>query len=181
LLFVSFRCPASYAKILLAAMPANEPRKSGTRKTLFVLLLAFVLVAVAYAYFQENKPWVIPEEAKARKNPLQPSEAALKSAKALYAESCANCHGDSGKGDGSEAMRYDPKPADFTDAFHMNTATDGALFYQISQGRKPMPAFKRRMTEDQRWQLVLLVRSFAQKAAAPEKNSGVAGEKPAPQ
>ena len=162
-------------------MPTNEPRKSGTRKTLFVLLLALIFVAVAYTYFQENKPWVIPEEAKARKNPLQPSEAALKSAKTLYAENCANCHGDSGKGDGSEAMRYDPKPADFTDALHMNTATDGALFYQISQGRKPMPAFKRRMTEDQRWELVLLVRSFAQKTAAPDKKSDAAGEKPLPQ
>jgi len=162
-------------------MPTNEPRKSGTRTTLFVLLLALILVAVAYAYFQENKPWVIPEQAKARKNPLQPSEAALQSAKALYAESCANCHGDSGKGDGSEAMRYDPKPADFTDALRMNTATDGALFYQISQGRKPMPAFKRRMTEDQRWQLVLLVRSFAQETVAPDKRSGDAGEKPPPQ
>jgi mono/diheme cytochrome c family protein len=54
----------------------------------------------------------------------------------------------------------------------MNSVTDGALFYQISQGRKPMPAFKRRMTEDQRWQLVLLIRSFAlapaeKKSAAP--------------
>ena len=171
---MSFRCPASCAKILLAAMPANEPRKSGTRKALFVLLLALILVAVAYTYFQENKPWVIPEEAKARKNPLQPSEAALKSAKALYTENCANCHGDRGKGDGSEAMRYDPKPADFTDAQHMNTVTDGALFYQISQGRKPMPAFKRRMTEDQRWQLVLLVRSFARPLVTPEKKPDAA-------
>ena len=161
-------------------MPTNEPRKSGTQKALFVLLLALLLVAVAYAYFQENKPWIIPEEAKARKNPLQPSEAALKSAKALYVESCANCHGDGGKGDGSEAPRYDPRPADFTDALHMNTATDGALFYQISQGRKPMPAFKRRMTEDQRWQLVLLVRSFAQKTAAQDNKSGDGGEKPMP-
>ena len=142
-------------------MPTNESPRSATRKTLFVLLLALILVAVGYTYYQESKPWVIPEEAKARKNPLRPSEAALRSAKPLYAESCANCHGDGGKGDGSEAMRYDPKPADFTDTHHMNTVTDGALFYQISQGRKPMPAFKKRMTEDQRWQLVLLVRSFA--------------------
>jgi mono/diheme cytochrome c family protein len=160
-------------------MPANEPRKSGTQKTLFVLLLALIFLAVVYTYFQENKPWVIPEEAKARKNPLQPSEAALKSAKPLYAESCANCHGDSGKGDGSEALRYDPKPADFTDARHMNTVTDGSLFYQISQGRKPMPAFKKRMTEDQRWQLVLLVRSFAQRTVASEK-SDAAAESPRP-
>jgi mono/diheme cytochrome c family protein len=140
---------------------------------LFALLIALVLGAVAYTFFQENKPWVIPEEAKSRKNPLQPSEAALKSAKAFYSESCANCHGDTGKGDGSDAMRYDPKPADFTDAPHMNTVTDGALFYQISQGRKPMPSFKRRMTEDQRWQLVLLVRTFAAPPAEKKPDTPV--------
>jgi mono/diheme cytochrome c family protein len=154
-------------------MPANYSRKSGTRKTLYVVLLALILVAVAYTFYQENKPWVIPEEAKGRKNPLQPSAAALKSAKALYKESCANCHGDNGKGDGFEALRYDPKPADFTDARHMNTVTDGALFYQISQGRKPMPSFKKRMTEDQRWQLVLLVRSFGQPIVSSEKKADV--------
>jgi mono/diheme cytochrome c family protein len=130
------------------------------RKTLFALLLLIALVVLAYTVFQQNKPWVIPEEAKSRKNPLQPSAAALKSARNLYGENCAQCHGDSGKGDGPDALKYDPKPADFTDTPHMNTVTDGALFYQISQGRKPMPAFKRRITEDQRWQLVLLVRSF---------------------
>ena len=161
-------------------MPSNKPPKSGAQKPLFVLLLVLIFAAVAYTYLQENKPWVVPEEAKARKNPLQPSEAALQSAKALYGESCANCHGDSGKGDGSEAMRYDPKPADFTDGRHMDTVTDGTLFYQIIQGRKPMPAFKKRMTEDQRWQLVLLVRTFAQKTAVPDKKSGDAGEKPPP-
>ena len=42
----------------------------------------------------------------------------------------------------------------------MSATTDGELFYQISEGRKPMPAFKKRLTEEQRWQLVLLVRSF---------------------
>jgi mono/diheme cytochrome c family protein len=161
-------------------MPANEPRKSGAQKTFFVLFLVLIFAAVAYTYFQENKPWVVPEEAKARKNPLEPSEAALQSAKVLYGESCANCHGDSGKGDGSEAMRYNPKPADFTDGLHMSTVTDGTLFYQISHGRRPMPAFKRRMTEGQRWQLVLLVRAFAQKTAAPDKLPGDAGKKPPP-
>jgi mono/diheme cytochrome c family protein len=152
-------------------MPANTSPNLRTRKSLFASLLLIILVALAYTVFQENKPWVIPEEAKSRKNPLQPSEAALRSARSLYGENCAQCHGDAGKGDGSEALRYDPKPADFTDAPHMNSVTDGALFYQISQGRKPMPAFKKRMTEDQRWQLVLLIRSFAppaeKKPAAP--------------
>jgi hypothetical protein len=44
-----------------------------------------------------------------------------------------------------------------------------------------MPSFKKRMAEDQRWQLVLLVRSFAQTTAAPEKKSGPAGEQLLPQ
>jgi mono/diheme cytochrome c family protein len=146
-------------------MPTNTPQNLKMRKTLFALLLVIILIAVVFTVFQENKPLVIPEEAKSRKNPLQPSEAALKSARSLYGENCAQCHGDTGKGDGPEALRYDPKPADFTDTPHMSTVTDGALFYQISQGRKPMPAFKRRMTEDQRWQLVLFIRSFAPPSA----------------
>ena len=161
---LAFRRKLRCANIFLTNMPTSASPNPSTRNALLGLLVVLVLAAVAYNFFQDNKPWVIPEEAKARKNPLQPSEAAITSAKGLYKESCANCHGETGKGDGSEAMRYDPKPADFTDAPHMNAVTDGALFYQISQGRKPMPGFKRRMTEDQRWQLVLLVRSFAVRA-----------------
>jgi mono/diheme cytochrome c family protein len=61
---------------------------------------------------------------------------------------------------------YDPAPGNLTDAKHMSTRTDGELFYQISQGRKPMPSFKKRLTEEQRWQLVLLVRSFAESSPA---------------
>jgi mono/diheme cytochrome c family protein len=58
-------------------------------------------------------------------------------------------------------------PADLTDTRHMNTVTDGEIFYQISEGRKPMPSFKKRLTEDQRWGLVLLVRSFAAPSMSP--------------
>ena len=62
---------------------------------------------------------------------------------------------------------HDPAPSDITDARHMNTVTDGEIFYQISEGRKPMPSFKKRLTEDQRWGLVLLVRSFSASSAPP--------------
>jgi len=36
----------------------------------------------------------------------------------------------------------------------MSTVTDGELFYKISEGHRPMPSFKKRFTEEQRWQLV---------------------------
>jgi mono/diheme cytochrome c family protein len=56
---------------------------------------------------------------------------------------------------------YYPSPASLIDAKHMSGVTDGELFYEISQGRKPMPSFKKRLTEEQRWQLVLFVRSLS--------------------
>jgi hypothetical protein len=50
----------------------------------------------------------------------------------------------------------------------MAKVTDGEIFYQITEGRRPMPSFKNRLTQDQRWQLVLLVRSFSPPIVAPK-------------
>jgi hypothetical protein len=60
----------------------------------------------------------------------------------------------------------------------MSRVTDGDIFYQITVGRRPMPSFKSRTTEDQRWQLTLLVRSFSQQTPPPEKKPENAGETP---
>ncbi len=143
-----------------------------TRKILFASLLVLICILIAYAVFQRDKPWVVPEEVKKLKNPLKLSESNMKTARELYLDECAKCHGETAKGDGPEAMMHDPSPADLTDARHMNALTDGEIFYQISEGRKPMPSFKKRLTEDQRWGLVLLVRSFSAPSASPihEKN-----------
>jgi mono/diheme cytochrome c family protein len=130
------------------------------RKILFAAVLALIVLAIVLAA-REKRTWNIPEEAKQRKNPLQPSPAALQTARDLYLDNCAQCHGDTGKGDGPEAKMHDPLPADLTNRQLNLGLTDGEIFYQISEGKKPMPAFKRRLTEDQRWQITLLVRSFA--------------------
>jgi mono/diheme cytochrome c family protein len=138
----------------------DAQRNLRLRKLLFALLLALICIAIMIAVYQ-SKQWNIPEEAKRRVNPIQSSRTALASARAIYLDKCAQCHGASGKGDGPDAATYYPSPTNLTDANHINNLTDGEIFYQISQGRKPMPAFKKRLTEEQRWQLVLLVRSFA--------------------
>jgi mono/diheme cytochrome c family protein len=140
---------------------------------LFLLALAIVAIAIVYAALNKAPwSWPVPEEAKQLKNPLQPTAPALKSAHDVYAEKCAHCHGDTGKGDGRDANRYDPTPTDFTDASKISGATDGELFYKISEGKKPMPVFKNKLTQDQRWQLVLLIRSFA-KPAPPSTNNSI--------
>jgi mono/diheme cytochrome c family protein len=152
-------------------MTATPKRTLALRKTLFALVLAFIAISIVLAVLQ-NREWVVPDEAKKLKNPIAPSAAAMGAARLTYLDKCAQCHGETGKGDGPEGKMYDPPPGNLTDAKHMNARTDGELFYQISQGRKPMPAFKKRLSEEQRWQLVLFVRSFAKAAAAPQEQSG---------
>ncbi len=114
-----------------------------TRKILFVSLLVLICIVLVYAGFQKDRPWVVPVEVKKLKNPIAPTESTLKAARGIYMDECAECHGEYGKGDGPKAMMHSPAPADLTDARQMNTVTDGEIFYQISEGRKPMPSFKR--------------------------------------
>lgn len=150
-------------------MSASSARNLAVRKALFAALLGIVAIAIVTGVLQ-NRPWTVPEEAKQRKNPLEPSESNLKSARAIYLDKCTNCHGQAGKGDGHDASLYDPAPSNFTDAQRMNGVTDGELFYKISEGRKPMPAFKKKLTEQQRWELILLVRSFAARSTERDRS-----------
>ena len=135
--------------------------------------LAIAMVAVAAFAAGAHKNWPVPEAAKKRPNPVAVSPAVLAAAKKLYVDKCEQCHDDKGTGDGPMAMMYSVKPADFTDQRMMAEMTDGELFYKLSEGREPMPTFKKQLTEEQRWQLVHYVRSLtaAAKAKSPAKKA----------
>ena len=137
-----------------------------------VVAALFVAGALAHG----NKDWPVPEEARKRPNPVLKTESGLQAAKAIFDDKCAQCHGDTGKGDGPEAAMYEPKPADLSDAHMMSEMTDGEIFYKISEGREPMPTFKKQLTDEQRWQLVHFLRTFAKKPAKPANPA----KKPAP-
>ena len=138
-----------------------SPARKKVAGTVFVVLLLAAAASALYAFFHPG-PWIVPEEAKRVQNPLKASQADIPGARRLYLDKCAECHGDSGKGDGSQAGMYDPKPTNFTDVAQMNSVSDGELFYKISEGHRPMPAFKKRYSEEQRWQLVLFLRWLGQ-------------------
>lgn len=144
--------------------PTKKPRL--LQKILFAVAIALIFLSIGLAALHKT-PWQVPLEDRLRKNPLAVNDANYNAAKPIYNEKCANCHGDSGKGDGSDAMMYDPAPSDLTDAAHMNKLSEGEIYYQITQGRKPMPSFRNKLTEKQRWQLVILVRSFSGAVAFP--------------
>ncbi|HTC65891.1 MAG TPA: cytochrome c [Candidatus Acidoferrum sp.] len=135
-------------------------QKLRLRKILFAALLGLIALSIVLGVTHRGQ-WNIPEEAKRRQNPIQPSPRTLAEARNLYSDNCERCHGKTGKGDGPDATKYYTAPKDLTDRTRMSTQSDGELFYKISEGRRPMPEFKTKLTEQQRWQLVLLMRSLA--------------------
>jgi mono/diheme cytochrome c family protein len=122
---------------------------------------ATFISAIAIA---QQKPWVAPVAAQSVNNPVGQTPDALKDGKSLYMTNCSPCHGEKGKGDGPAAVALNPKPADHTSAA-LNNETDGSLFWKISEGRSPMPQYKKMFTETQRWELVNYIRTLSKKAA----------------
>lgn len=131
-------------------------------------LVLALLVASAFACFG-CAGWNVPPDAKQVKNPVALNARILDSARALYRNDCAKCHGINGDGKKppDSMYSYSTKPTNFTDARLVDAMSDGEIFWKITNGRKPMPSFKTRLTDEQRWELVNLIRIFAHPASAP--------------
>lgn len=100
----------------------------------------------------------MPASAKNTPNPVPPG-ADLTAVRSIYADRCARCHGDQGAGDGPDASLYKPLPSSLSSE-RVQQETDGELFWKISKGRRPMPGYESELTEQQRWLLVRLIRTF---------------------
>lgn len=150
----------------------NPGQPKSARNTAILLALLFALAAYfAYTAFSRNV-WSIPPEAKLVRNPIHDDPATVaKQILPVFLDKCSECHGETGQGNGPQAKMYDPRPAPLTDTTRLATVTDGELFYVISNGHKPMPAYKKKLTDDQRWQLVQLVRAFSRTSAPPIPDS----------
>jgi mono/diheme cytochrome c family protein len=141
-------------------MSLDSRQKFKLRKLLFIALLGMIAISIVLALLRRTE-WIVPEDAKRRENPVRESADGLHAAQNLYRDNCAKCHGNTGKGDGPEAWQNYPSPTNLADENRVRRATDGELFYEISEGRRPMPGFQKRMSEEQRWELVNLIRSFS--------------------
>jgi high-affinity iron transporter len=95
------------------------------------------------------------------------------SAKAIYMENCAQCHGETGKGDGPGRESMNPKtppPANFTDAEFMAGLSPFKVYNTTTFGidNTAMASFAA-LSDEQRWQVafyVLALRFPAETAAA---------------
>lgn len=122
--------------------------------------VAAVLLALAsHGFSQEGS---IPKEILTKKNPVAASDAVLAKAKSAFEENCAQCHGNTGKGDGPMAGMLQQKPADLSDSKIVGEMTDGQMYWYITKGYKPvMPPFENKLTDDERWGLVHLLRQLS--------------------
>lgn len=100
-------------------------------------------------------------EAKGLKNPVPATGSALIAGKRIYQEHCQSCHGGDGDGRGERAENLSATPMDFTNAAKMANVTDGELFWVTTTGHRPMPAFEKKLSEQERWQVVDYLRTFA--------------------
>ena len=77
----------------------------------------------------------------------------------LYSEHCALCHGTEGRGDGPAAPGLRPRPSDLT-AKHTADHTAGDIFWWLTHGKAntAMPGFRDRLSEEERWDLINVVR-----------------------
>jgi mono/diheme cytochrome c family protein len=150
---------------------SSPPRKNSLLLKVAILFVILASGLAAFLYF--NSDWNAPAAAKNLQNPVPPTDASMAMGMMIYANRCQSCHGERGDGKGQRADRLSVAPSDFTDTHAIGLMTDGELFWKISHGRRPMPAFQKKLTEQERWQLVEYIRTFAKKpsGAAPPASS----------
>jgi mono/diheme cytochrome c family protein len=133
-----------------------------TRSIRSSLLVAITLIAVALLTtrsYSDDAPaeWKAPPDAAAKANPVPMDDKSNAAGKRTYIKNCQACHGIAGHGDGPAAGANKPRPRDLSDP-QIASQTDGEYFWKITTGRKPMPGYEQKLTEEQRWQVVNYLR-----------------------
>ncbi|MFZ0918292.1 MAG: cytochrome c [Candidatus Udaeobacter sp.] len=132
-------------------------------------LLAFLTVFLGSTLLvvSEEPPgskgkWIAPATEARKKNPVAVSESSLAAGQKIYLKRCLACHGKTGNGDGPNAADLGIHPAKLSDPAIV-AETDGALFWKITLGKKPMPNYGSRLSPTDRWNVINYLRTLAKR------------------
>jgi mono/diheme cytochrome c family protein len=128
-------------------------------KTMKLLFVSSLIILFSATLVAQPKPWVVPANFKAMKNPIAKSDVSDKAGLAVFTKNCAACHGKTGLGDGVKARALKNFPGDFTKADFQGLA-DGELFYKTKNGRDEMPKYDGKLTDDDIWNTVNYLRTL---------------------
>jgi len=136
---------------------------SKMKPTRFFVIGAITLCALQFAFTPAKaQDWTAPATASKVENPVPSNDKSVAEGKTIYTNNCKSCHGVKGKGDGPKSADLEKTPQDFSkEKFQLQT--DGALFWKITEGKKPMPTFKKDLTPEQRWQVINYLRKLGKK------------------
>jgi mono/diheme cytochrome c family protein len=128
-------------------------------KILAVLFTGFI--ALALVAVSEEK-WTAPAAEARKKNPVAVNESSLAAGQKIYLKRCVQCHGKTGNGDGPDAADLGIHPAKLSDPV-IQGQTDGAMFWKITVGKKPMPNYGTRLPTTDRWNVVNYLRTLGRR------------------
>ena len=136
-------------------------------QTIFLLFSVLALLTAAYSIGSAqadslSEKWLSPAPSAARKNPIAATQESIGVGQKIYAKTCTMCHGKSGDADGPAVIELNIHPARLSDP-NLANESDGALFWKITTGKKPMPAYGKRLSESDRWNLVNYVRTLSKR------------------
>jgi mono/diheme cytochrome c family protein len=125
-------------------------------------LLGFAHLAVSDEQSSSKEKWSAPATEAGKKNPVPANAASLAAGQKVYLKRCAACHGKAGNGDGPDAADLGIHPAKLSDPA-VRQQPDGELFWKITVGKKPMPAYGTRLSPTDRWNVINYLRSLTRR------------------
>ena len=115
------------------------------------------------------------------KNPFSANDGrALDRGMLVYVNYCLTCHGPLGMGDGPVTQRGFPAPLSLV-APHAVQIQDGQMFHIITHGQKNMASYASQISRDDRWKVILYIRSLQKQAAEAMKQTQPAAAPATPQ
>lgn len=159
--------PPSYLLAVWWSVIAFSERQLNTQFGRHAKLLAFLtafLGSTLLAVSQEPpaSKWTAPATEARKKNPVAVSESSLAAGQKIYLKRCLGCHGKTGNGDGPDAADLGIHPAKLSDPA-IQAETDGALFWKITVGKKPMPNYGSRLSPADRWNVINYLRTLGRR------------------
>jgi mono/diheme cytochrome c family protein len=134
--------------------------QSPFRLSVAVFFTVFIASAlVARSEEQSKQKWSAPAAEAQKKNPVAATESSLAAGGKIYSKTCFMCHGKTGDADGPAVIELNIHPAKLSDP-KLATESDGSLFWKVTTGKKPMPAFGKRFSETDRWNLINYIRTL---------------------
>lgn len=127
-----------------------------------IFLVTFSFGSLSAQEKPKGKEWKVSEADAKIKSSVKSDDATIAAGKDIWSQQCKSCHGAKGLGDGAKAEKLEISCGDFSSK-DIQSLSDGALYWKITEGRKPMPSFKEKLSDTERWQVVAYMRTLAAK------------------